>query len=292
MKKNDLLVIFGPTASGKSKLAVQIASKHKSAIINLDSLQVYKDLRILTDRPDDELCKNYDHRLYGILKGNENCTVATWLEKAVNEINECFSSNIIPIIVGGTGMYLKALMEGLSEIPSISENTNKKMKSHLEIHGLHYLYEKILSNFPNSKISSNDKQRIIRSYSLLLETGKVLEEWQTKKKPLIKNINFKIILTNMNREELYRAAELRVENMFKNDAVNEVKLLHKKRYDADLSIMKAIGVREISNFIDGKTSLEDAKGLMKKNTRNYIKRQITWIKGNNITKNVNIEKYL
>ena len=116
MEKRDILVIFGPTASGKSKLATQIASKHKSAIINFDSLQVYKDLKILTDRPDDEICKKFDHRLYGMLKGNESCSAAIWLEKAEHEINNCFDNKLLPIVVGGTGLYLKALMLSLIHI--------------------------------------------------------------------------------------------------------------------------------------------------------------------------------
>ena len=292
MNKRDVLVIFGPTASGKSKLAVQIASKQKSAIINSDSLQVYKELKILTDRPNEEICKKYDHRLYAILGGKEKCTAALWLEKAVIEINDCLSNKLLPIVVGGTGMYLKALIEGLSEIPLISEEVKKATKLHLEKNGLDYLYDKILKKFRGTKINSNDKQRIIRSYSLLLGTGKVLEEWQWNQRKQIDNVNYKIILTRGVREELYKLAERRVEQMFTNGAVTEVKSLCEKNYDADLSIMKAIGVREISNFINGKISLDDAKNIMKKNTRNYIKRQITWINGNNITQNTDYKKYL
>ncbi len=261
MEKRDILVIFGPTASGKSKLATQIASKHKSAIINFDSLQVYKDLKILTDRPDDEICKKFDHRLYGMLKGNESCSAAIWLEKAEHEINNCFDNKLLPIVVGGTGLYLKALMDGLSEIPSIKKNIEEQAKLDLETYGLDHLYKKILIKYQGTKINPNDKQRIMRSYSLLLQTGKVLEEWQ-------------------------------VDNMFHDGAVDEVQSLIEKNYSAELSIMKAIGVREITNFIDGKVSLDEAKSIMKKNTRNYIKRQDTWIKGNNITQNVDIKKYL
>ena len=132
MEKRDILVIFGPTASGKSKLATQIASKHKSAIINFDSLQVYKDLKILTDRPDDEICKKFDHRLYGILKGSESCSAAIWLEKAEHEINNCFDNKLLPIVVGGTGLYLKALMDGLSEIPSVKKNIEERLNPEFE----------------------------------------------------------------------------------------------------------------------------------------------------------------
>ena len=166
MEKRDILVIFGPTASGKSKLATQIASKHKSAIINFDSLQVYKDLKILTDRPNDEMCKKFDHRLYGIFKGSESCSAAIWLEKAEHEINNCFDNKLLPIVVGGTGLYLKALMDGLSEIPSIKKNIEDQANLDLESNGLDHLYKKILTKYPGTKINSNDKQRIVRSYSL------------------------------------------------------------------------------------------------------------------------------
>ena len=292
MEKRDILVIFGPTASGKSKLATQIASKHKSAIINFDSLQVYKDLKILTDRPDDEICKKFDHRLYGMLKGNESCSAAIWLEKAEHEINNCFDNKLLPIVVGGTGLYLKALMDGLSEIPSIKKNIEEQAKLDLETHGLDHLYKKILTKYPGTKINSNDKQRIMRSYSLLLQTGKVLEEWQFNPNKKIDNVNYRVILTGNLREKLYESAEQRVDNMFHDGAVDEVQSLIEKNYSAELSIMKAIGVREITNFIEGKVSLDEAKSIMKKNTRNYIKRQDTWIKSNNITQNVDIKKYL
>ena len=292
MKKRDILVIFGPTASGKSKLATQIASKHDSTIINLDSLQVYKELKILTNRPNEETCKKYDHRLYAIINGSKNCSVAVWLEKAVNEINNCFNNKKLPIVVGGTGLYLKALIEGLSEIPPISEKTKNLSNLHLKNNGLDYLYNKILINFPNTKINSNDKQRIMRSYSILLETGKVLEEWQFSQKPQIENVHYETIVTNRAREKLYKSAEQRVENMFTNGVVAEVEALVEKNYKSDLSIMKAIGVREITSFMLGEINLEDAKSKMKKNTRNYIKRQLTWIKGNNITQNINSKKYI
>ena len=132
----------------------------------------------------------------------------------------------------------------------------------------------------------------MRSYSLLLQTGKVLEEWQFNPNKKIDNVNYRVILTGNLREKLYESAEQRVDNMFHDGAVDEVQSLIEKNYSAELSIMKAIGVREITNFIDGKVSLDEAKNIMKKNTRNYIKRQDTWIKGNNITQNVDIKKYL
>ncbi len=227
-----------------------------------------------------------------MLKGSESCSAAIWLEKAEYEINDCFDNNLLPIVVGGTGLYLKALMDGLSEIPSIKKNIGEQALLDLETNGLDHLYKKILTRYPGTKVNSNDKQRIIRSYSLLLQTGKVLEEWQFNPNKKIDNVNYSLILTGNIRDKLYESAAQRVENMFIDGAVAEVQSLIDKNYSAELSIMKAIGVREITNFIEGKISLDEAKMIMKKNTRNYIKRQDTWIKGNNITQNVNLKKYL
>ena len=176
----DLIVIFGPTASGKSKKAINIALKHKSSIINLDSMQVYKDLRILTDRPTDKDLSTCDHRLYGYLNGDEPSTAASWLNDAVNEIKECFNSKKLPILVGGTGMYLNALMFGLADIPDIDNATKNETQALFDSHGLGFLFDEIKKSYPSTKIQKNDRQRIFRSYSLLKQTGRVLEQLTAK----------------------------------------------------------------------------------------------------------------
>ena len=288
----DLIVIFGPTASGKSKKAIDISLNHKSSIINLDSMQVYKDLRILTDRPTDTDLSKCDHRLYGYLNGDESSTAASWLNDAINEIKECFNSKKLPILVGGTGMYLNALKYGLADIPDINEATKNETQRLFDSHGLRFLFNEIKKSYPSTKIQENDRQRIFRSYSLLKQTGKVLEQWQLKTSPAIDGVNYHILLTTTERDELYPKAELRVENMFKGLVVDEVCDLLSKGYDDNKSIMKAIGVREIRSFLDKKIDLEECKNIIKKNTRNYIKRQLTWIKGNNITQNIDIKKFM
>ena len=191
----DLIVIFGPTASGKSKKAIDIALNHKSSIINLDSMQVYKDLRILTDRPTDADLSKCDHRLYGYLNGDESSTAASWLNHAVNEIKECFSNQKLPILVGGTGMYLNALKFGLADIPDIDEATKNETQSLFDSHGLRFLFNEIKKSYPSTKIQENDRQRIFRSYSLLKQTGKVLEQWQLNTSPAIDDVNYHILLT-------------------------------------------------------------------------------------------------
>ena len=288
----DLIVIFGPTASGKSKKAIDIALNHKSSIINLDSMQVYKDLRILTDRPSDTDLSTCDHRLYGYLNGDESSTAASWLNDAVNEIKECFNSERLPILVGGTGMYLNALKFGLADIPDIDEEIKNETQGLFDSHGLRFLFDEIKKIYPSTKIQENDKQRIFRSYSLLKQTGKVLEQWQLNTSPAIEDIDYQILLSTTDRDKLYPKAESRVDRMFEDTVVDEVSELLNKGYDDNKSIMKAIGVREISSFLNKDIDLKECKNAIKKNTRNYIKRQLTWIKGNNITQNIDKKKFM
>tara|TARA_A100000164_G_scaffold103335_1_gene90667 strand:+ start:16 stop:894 length:879 start_codon:yes stop_codon:yes gene_type:complete len=292
MSQRDILIIFGPTASGKSYIANKVANKNDAAIINSDSLQIYKDLHILTDRPSEQNISRYDHRLYGILSGNNNCTAALWLEKAIEEINLCFKENILPIIVGGTGLYIKVLMEGISQIPNIKKEIKEEVDSLLKSKGIAFLYKEIKNKYNETRISFNDKQRIVRSYSLLKQTNKVLEEWQVENHNLLKDVNFKIFITENDRSVLYQRAEKRAEKMFNEGVIDEVSILLEKNYDPDSSLMKAIGVREIRDYLENLIDLDTCKNRMKKSTRNYIKRQQTWIKGNNITSNIDIKKYI
>ena len=292
MSQRDILIIFGPTASGKSYIANKVADKNDAAIINSDSLQIYKDLNVLTDRPGKQIISLYDHRLYGILNGNNNCTAALWLDKAIEEINLCFKENILPIIVGGTGLYVKVLIEGISQIPGIKKEIKEEVDSLLKSKGIAFLYNEIKDKYNETRISFNDKQRIVRSYSLLKQTNKVLEEWQVENHNLLKDVNFKIFITDNDRSVLYQRAEKRTEKMFNEGVIDEVSLLLEKNYDPDSSLMKAIGVREIRDYLENLIDLDSCKNRMKKSTRNYIKRQQTWIKGNNITSNIDIKKYI
>ena len=292
MSQRDILIIFGPTASGKSYIANKAASKTNAAIINSDSLQIYKDLHILTDRPSEQIISRYDHRLYGILSGNNNCTAALWLDKAIEEINLCFKENILPIIVGGTGLYIKVLIEGISRIPFIKREIKEEVDSLLNRKGITFLYNEIKKKYNETKINFNDKQRIVRSYSLLKQTNKVLEEWQVENHNLLNDVNFKILNTDNDRSILYQRAEKRTEKMFNEGVIDEVNNLLEKNYDPDSSLMKAIGVREIRDYLENLIDLDTCKNRIKKSTRNYIKRQQTWIKGNNISSNIEIKKYI
>ena len=292
MQDKEVFVIFGPTASGKSDLAKQISTKLDSPIINFDSLQVYQQLRILSSRPSSQDEKLIDHRLYGIIDGNENCTVAKWLKLAKIEVENCWKEKKIPILVGGTGLYLKGLMQGISHIPDISDSTIKNTDDSFVKNGANYLYKVLLEHNKNTKIKETDTQRLKRSYSLLMETGHSLEEWQVKPEKIFENVNYKIILLNEDRSTIYEKAKIRFSAMIDNGAIEEVENLRKEKIDPNRSIMKAIGVREISKYLDNKYSLDDCKEETVQKTRNYIKRQQTWIKSNNITSNIDFKKYI
>ena len=292
MQDKEVFVIFGPTASGKSDLAKQISTKLDSPIINFDSLQVYQQLRILSSRPSSQDEKLIDHRLYGIIDGKENCTVAKWLNLAKIEVENCWKEKRIPILVGGTGLYLKGLMQGISHIPDISDSTIKNTDDSFVKNGANYLYKVLLEHNKNTKIKETDTQRLKRSYSLLMETGHSLEEWQVKPEKIFENVNYKIILLNEDRSTIYEKAKIRFSAMIDNGAIEEVENLRKEEIDPNRSIMKAIGVREISKYLDNKYSLDDCKEETVQKTRNYIKRQQTWIKSNNITSNIDFKKYI
>ena len=292
MINKKALVIFGPTASGKSSAANKIAEKHAATIINADSIQVYQDLRLITSRPSIEDENKVDHRLYGFLKGDENCTLSKWLNLVKKEINLSLDNNKLPIIVGGTGMYLKGLIDGISSIPKIPNSVIEETKYIISQNGLDFIYKILAEKNQNLKINPSDTQRIQRAYNVFVGTGKTIEEWNLKNKKIIQNLNLDIVIQEFDRSEIYRSCEKRFDQMIESGGVEEIERLLEKKYDPNLSIMKAIGVREISKYLNNELSLQEASDLAKQKTRNYIKRQITWIKGNNITQNSIIKKYI
>ena len=292
MTDRKAILIIGPTASGKSKTALKIADKINSVIINTDSLQVYKDLNILTSRPTSSDEKLVQHKLYGHIAGNIQYTVADWLREVSIEIESAFLENLRPVLIGGTGLYFKALEKGLADIPEIQKNIIKNTNELIDKLGLDYLFKELIRMIPNCKINSNDTSRIIRAYNVLIQTGKPIEEWWSDTKPSIQKISYQKILINPDREKLYKKAENRFDQMLRDGAIDEVERLNACNYGKDNTIMKAIGVREISDYIAGKATLDEACVLAKQKTRNYIKRQQTWINSNNITWNSSYEKLL
>ena len=292
MPQKKVLILFGPTASGKSNLALKVSSNVDATIINADSLQIYKNLRILTSRPTVEDEKKVVHKLYGVMDGVDNCSVAYWLELVKKEIQKCWDRNKLPIVVGGTGMYLKALMEGISEIPSIPNSIKLETEEILKKNNLDYLYNEIFKVNQQTRINKQDRQRIVRAFNVLKSTGKTIEEWQKTNKRIFEEVNFETYLPQREREDLYKISEKRFDEMLRQGAIQEVKKLLEHDFNSKNSIMKAIGVREIQRYLKNEISKEECIDLSKKNTRNYIKRQLTWIRGNNISSNIDIKKYI
>ena len=271
--KQKVIIIYGATASGKSDLALKIAEKMQGTIINADSMQVYNDLQILTARPD--LSKtDVPHKLYGFLNGSQECSAGIYAKQASDIIKKV--SN--PIVVGGTGLYIESLTKGLSPIPEVSPTIKNKYRS-LEITSpeLHNILA-AKDNLMAKKLMPNDRQRIIRALEVLETTGKSLLFWQQEPLQKMLEADFFNIFVSPSRSELYNKCNLRFDEMIKLGAIDEVKQLLAKNYNTAAPIMKALGVKEISLYLKGDLTLENAAELAKTATRQYAKRQITWFK--------------
>jgi tRNA dimethylallyltransferase len=281
MKKADsVIVIAGPTACGKSTLAMDLAEKYKGCIINADSLQVYKDLTILTARPSSEDLSTAPHKLYGIIDSEERFSVARWRDMALHEIDCAIKNDMQPIIVGGTGLYLQALMHGISAVPTIPQEIFQQILDDLEQKGLDYLYDSLSKEDPvmAHKLHPNNSQRIIRALSVIRATGKSLSTWHQQDKDSGIDITFLKLLILPDREELNHLADARFDLMMAKGAVQEVQKLMEKGYPRNSPIFKALGVAQLMAHLENTITLDEAIGLTKIATRQYIKRQFTWFR--------------
>lgn len=277
MKK--IVAIVGPTGVGKSEVAVFLGERLNGEIINFDSLQFYKELNIGTAKPEEEERKRVPHHLYDLLELDEEFNAAKFVELADNLIREIWERNKIPILVGGTGLYLRALEYGLFpiEIPKeIREGLRKSAEKDLA-----NLYETLKKLDPEyaQKISPRDKVRITRALEVIYASGKPFSEFH-KENPFFKRKRYDIIKIGLNlpRKELYKKINLRVVKMIEKGWVEEVKNLLEKGYSPDLKPFKAIGYKYIIQYLQGKISLERAIELIQRDTRRYAKRQLTWFK--------------
>ena len=281
-----IILLSGPTATGKSSLALKIAETIGAEIINADSIQLYRDLSILTARPNTENEK-IKHHCYGFLNGDINWSVGKWINEVKKIINDIIERKKVPIIVGGTGFYFKAITDGLSPIPDIDKSIRLEIESELEKNGLEKLYKKlnIIDVDASERINPNDKQRIMRALEVYEGTKKKISDfWLMDRKKIINqfSINFKI---DADRDWIYKNCDLRVDNMFKNGVIQEVEHLLNKNYSATSPIMKAIGVNEIKSFLNNEISIDRASELIKFKTHHYAKRQITWMNNQMISWN-------
>ncbi len=279
--KSKIILISGPTASGKSKAALKIAKKLNGEIINADSMQVYKELNILTARPSKTDLNKINHHLYGFRSVKKEFSSGDWLKLAKKNIKKISDKNKIPVLVGGTGLYFKALTDGLVKIPKIPIPIRNKIRRMQNKLGQKKFYLKLLKIDPlvKNKIGLTDVQRSIRAYEVISFTKKSVFDWYTKTQPSFKKNQFIKIYVDYPKDELINKISKRVDQMMKDGAIKEVKDFLKLNLKSDSNIFKVIGIREIKDFIEKKTSMHDLKLNIVIKTRQYAKRQRTWSRG-------------
>ena len=280
-RKPKIILLAGPTASGKSKIAIYLSKSLNGEIINADSMQVYKELRILNSRPTVSDENKIKHHLYGIITVKNKFSTGDWLKLATQKIKEVLKKNKTPIVVGGTGLYYKVLLDGLVKIPNIPIAFRNKIRNYQKKIGQKKFYNELLKLDSKTKnfISSNDPQRSIRAYEIKKYTNQSLYEWIKGTKPNFNQDIFKKFFINPKREKLISKINLRAEQMFKNGAKKEVVKFLKLKVKKDHSVNKIIGIHEITNYLNNSLSIKDAKELIKIRTRQYAKRQFTWARG-------------
>lgn len=277
---NKIIIIGGPTASYKSEVALRLANEFNGEIINADSMQIYHDLPILSAQPtkaDKEKCPHY---LYGCVNAGINYSVAEWLSECTKIINFLHQQKKIPIVVGGTGLYINSLVKGLAEIPAIEDTTKNYCQEQLAKYGYEWVYN-FLATIDQQifeKIHPNDKQRILRAYEVYTQTNITIFAHHKQTKAPFNEGQFYYIISDLNREELYSRCDQRIKLMLKLGAVEEVKDFAKQNLNPKLSIFNTIGVKPLLQFLEKELSLDQALNLWQQETRNFAKRQVTWFK--------------
>ena len=279
--EKKVVLLAGPTASGKSKLAVKLAQNLNGEIINADSMQIYKEFSILSSRPSKSDIKKVKHHLYGIFSVKKFFSTGEWLVLAKKKINQCIKKKKIPILVGGTGLYFNAITKGISKIPQIDSKLRNNIRNlHNEI-GQKNFYEKLILIDPISKnmISATDTQRTLRAYEVKIFTNKSIYKWISNTKSDFLDFDIRKIFIDVPKNTLLRNIYLRTKLMFKKGSIEEVRNFLKLGIDKSLSANKIIGVREIEEYLDGSISMEEAFDIVNIRTRQYAKRQFTWARG-------------
>jgi len=280
--KSKIILISGPTASGKSNFSIKLAKKINGEIINADSMQVYKELKILSARPNPKDYQRIKHHLYGFHSVKKNFSTGEWLKFAIKKIKEVRKRKRTPILIGGTGLYFKALTDGLVSIPNIPVRYRNKIRDLHKSLGQKRFYQKLIKIDPNSKekINPTDAQRSIRAYEVKQFTKKSLHDWFQNTKSNFERDDFFKIYIDYPREELLRRIRKRAEQMIKIGAINEVKRFLKLKVRKDKSVNKAIGINEIREYLEKRKDIDDVIEKISIKTRQYAKRQSTWARGN------------
>jgi tRNA dimethylallyltransferase len=273
--KPPLVVIAGPTASGKSALALALAQQIDGVIVNADSAQVYKDLRVLSAAPTADELRQADHRLYGVQDGALPCSAADWAELARREIAAIHQQGRIPILAGGTGLYLRTLLDGIAPVPAIDADVRTRVRETPVDDNRRKLAT--LDPAAAARLNPADTTRINRALEVILSTGRTLAEWQAQREGGIANsAEVRAMILLPPRKWLYARCDERFAHMIDQGAVSEVEALLARQLNPNLPVMRAIGVREISDYVLGETTLDQAVVAGRQATRRYAKRQYTW----------------
>jgi tRNA dimethylallyltransferase len=275
------VLIAGPTASGKSALALELAERFGGVIVNADSIQVYRDLHIIAARPTPEEEKRATHRLYGFVDAVENYSVGRWCRDVEEALKEAVSQGRMPILVGGTGLYFKALTTGLAAVPPIPADIRAEVRSRLQREGPRALHAELARLDPATaqRVTINDRSRISRALEVVLATGRPLSDWHVEGlPPLIDAKRAAKVFISCERKELVHRIERRFAAMLRSGALDEVRRLAARGLDPSLPAMKAHGVPWLIRHLDGEISLEEAVAGVVMDTRRYAKRQLTWFR--------------
>ena len=273
--KPPLVVIAGPTASGKSALALTLAQQIQGVIVNADSAQIYRDLKILSAAPTTEEVQKAEHRLYGVQDGAIPCSAADWAAMARREVEDIHARAKTPILAGGTGLYLRTLLYGIAPVPAIDPEVRARVRE-TDV-GDNYLKLRTFDAKAAERLKPADTARVNRALEVILSTGRTLGEWQEQREGGIADkVELRPLILLPPRKWLYARCDDRFAHMIDEGAVSEVEALLARQLDANLPVMRAIGVRELSGYLLGSATLDEAVAAGRQATRRYAKRQYAW----------------
>lgn len=279
--EQNIIILAGPTASGKSALALDIAQAVDVVIINADSKQLYREIPLITAQPSPDEQQQAPHALYGCVSAAEHCSAGRWLDMVKQAIEDAWEQEKLPLLVGGTGMYIKSLVEGISPIPDVEPAVRRQARELFARLGNEAFHKELAALDPQmaERLEVGDSQRVVRAYEVVKQTGKSLAYWQDL--PMEKVFNeaqFSTFFLSPEHQKVYDNCNGRFEKMVENGVIDEVRALDTLRLDEELPAMKAHGVPEIRAYLKGDMTLEDAITQAQRNTRHYIKRQFTWFR--------------
>lgn len=279
-KTPRLTLIAGATASGKSRLALDMAAKTGAVIINADSQQLYADLRILSARPSVEDEARAEHRLYGVADAAESWSVGRWTRAVMPLLDELAAQDRAALLVGGTGLYFNALTRGLADIPAVPDAVRDAVQTDYDAEGEAAFRRRLAEVDPTAAaaITPGDRQRLIRALAVAQSTGRSLSVWKVDTQPLLAPGSYDALVVEPSRDRLYAACDARVSQMIQNGALDEVRALLARDLDPALPAMKAVGVPELAAHLTGATTLDQAVAAIRLSTRHYAKRQLTWFR--------------